>query len=82
LPDRKQFWEETMKAPTGGRLTLHPPAETMPGFSLLSFLKDAAGKDMYDMPLPIGYYIPLSEIQYRCEEMEFSELLDRVRSSL
>lgn len=67
-----------MRAPTGGRQSLHAPAEPMPGFSLLNFLKDAAGKDMYDMPLPIGYYIPLSEIQYRCEELEFSELLDQV----
>jgi hypothetical protein len=69
-----------MAVPTGGRKTLAPPAEPMPSFSLWSFLKDAAGKDMYDMPLPIGYYAPLSEVQYRTEELEFSELLDQVNT--
>ena len=53
-----------------------PQGEPRP-FSLWSFLKDAAGKQLFVLPLPIGFYLPLTEVQFRLEALEYAaELLD------
>ena len=51
-----------------------PQGEPRP-FSLWSFLKDAAGKQLFVLPLPIGFYLPLTEVQFRLEALEYSSLL-------
>ena len=34
------------------------------------------GKQLFVLPLPIGFYLPLTEIQFRLEELEHAHLLD------
>lgn len=48
----------------------------MPPISLWSILKNAIGKDLSRMPIPVNYSEPVSMLQRLCEEMEYSELLD------
>ena len=52
--------------------------EPLRPFSLWQALKDLIGKDILDAPLPIGQYCPLTELQFRAEELEYTELLDQV----
>ena len=37
------------------------------------------GKDILDAPLPIGQYCPLTELHFRCDELECTQLLDQVK---
>ena len=50
-------------------------------FSLWAALKGLIGKDILDAPLPIGQYCPLTELQFRCDELECTRLLDQVHDS-
>lgn len=44
-----------------------------------SLIKDAVGKgELSRVQTPVQFLEPLSELQQRCEDMEFSELLDQV----
>jgi len=63
-------------APLAVREALPPPQGEPRPFSLWSFLKDAAGKQLFVLPLPIGFYLPLTEIQFRLEALEYASLLD------
>lgn len=51
-------------------------SSSMPPISLWSLLKNAIGKDLSRMPIPVNYSEPVSMLQRLCEEMEYSELLD------
>ncbi|EIE26264.1 hypothetical protein COCSUDRAFT_32122 [Coccomyxa subellipsoidea C-169] len=59
------------------RTALPEPQEPLRPFSLWQALKDLIGKDILDAPLPIGQYCPLTELQFRAEELEYTELLDQ-----
>ncbi|KAK9916573.1 hypothetical protein WJX75_004348 [Coccomyxa subellipsoidea] len=59
------------------RTALPEPQEPLKPFSLWQALKDLIGKDILDAPLPIGQYCPLTELQFRAEELEYTELLDQ-----
>ena len=37
------------------------------------------GGDSLDIPIPVQMCLPITELQRRAEELEFSELLDQVR---
>jgi len=63
-------------APLALRDALPPPQGAPRPFSLWSFLKDAAGKQLFVLPLPIGFYLPLTEVQFRLEALEYASLLD------
>ena len=63
-------------APLAARDALPPPQGEPRPFSLWSFLKDAAGKQLFVLPLPIGFYLPLTEVQFRLEALEYASLLD------
>ena len=65
----------TTTAPLALRASLPPPQGEPRPFSLWSFLKDAAGKQLFVLPLPIGFYLPLTEIQFRLEALEYSSAL-------
>lgn len=39
-------------------------------------LSPTSGKQLFVLPLPIGFYLPLTEIQFRLEELEHCALLD------
>ncbi len=44
-----------------------------------SLIKDVVGKgELSRVQTPVQFLEPLSELQQRCEDMEFSELLDQV----
>lgn len=53
----------------------------MPPVSLWSILKNAIGKDLSRIPIPVNYSEPVSMLQRLCEEMEYSELLDLAYAS-
>ena len=43
-----------------------------------ALIKDFVGKgDLSKMATPVQYLEPLSELQQRCEDLEYSELLDQ-----
>ncbi|CAL8466516.1 g6052 [Coccomyxa elongata] len=65
------------EATTTWRTSLPEPKESLKPFSLWQALKDLIGKDILDAPLPIGQYCPLTELQFRAEELEYTELLDQ-----
>lgn len=47
-------------------------------FSLWASLKGLIGKDIMDATLPIGQHCPLTELQFRGDELECTRLLDEV----
>jgi hypothetical protein len=48
---------------------------------LFSFFRDFVGSDnILAMPLPAEMHLPLSELQKQSEELEYSELLNKVKS--
>jgi len=70
------FSETLPLAPLAARDALPAPEGEPRPFSLWSFLKDAAGKQLFALPLPIGFYLPLTEVQFRLENLEYASLLD------
>jgi len=58
---------------------LPPPKQPTPaGFNVWALIKDFVGKgDLSKMATPVQYLEPLSELQQRCEDLEYSELLDQ-----
>lgn len=50
--------------------------------NLWSIIKDVVHSgDFARMPMPVSFHEPLSELQQRAEDLEYSELLDEVRSA-
>ena len=49
----------------------------IPSISLWSVLKNAIGKDLTKLPVPVNFNEPLSMLQRLCEDMEYTELLER-----
>jgi hypothetical protein len=67
------------------RATLPPPQQPAPtGVSVWSLLKDVvvSGGDLNKVQTPVQFLEPLSELQQRCEDMEYTELLDQARARL
>lgn len=51
--------------------------------NLWSILKDVVHSgDFARMPMPVSFHEPLSELQQRAEDLEYSELLDEVSAAL
>ncbi len=67
--------------PKERRFLLPSDSSSMPPVSLWSILKNAIGKDLTRIPVPVNYSEPLSMLQRLCEEMEYSELLDMACNS-
>jgi hypothetical protein len=58
------------------------PAEMKPfNFSVGSFLRKNIGRDFSNISMPIGMNEPLNFLQRLCEELDYSELLDRANKS-
>ena len=49
--------------------------------SIISILKDAIGKDLTRITLPVYFNEPISMLQRLCEEIEYSHLLDMAANS-
>ncbi|XP_074268639.1 oxysterol-binding protein-related protein 2A isoform X2 [Silene latifolia] len=59
------------------RTKLPDPVEKEKAVSLWSMIKDNVGKDLTRVCLPVYFNEPISSLQKCCEDLEYSELLDR-----
>ncbi|KAH9621255.1 hypothetical protein KSS87_010068 [Heliosperma pusillum] len=62
---------------TERRTKLPDPIEKEKAVSLWSMIKDNVGKDLTRVCLPVYFNEPISSLQKCCEDMEYSDLLDR-----
>lgn len=62
------------------RATLPPPKQPTPtDMNVWSLIKDFVNKgELSKIATPVQFLEPLSELQQRCEDMEYCELLDQV----
>ena len=65
------------KCTTGRRTQLSVPAPNKEDFSLFNFLYKNIGKDLSKVSMPVTLNEPLNMLQRLCEELEYSELLDK-----
>ncbi|CAH1139253.1 unnamed protein product [Phyllotreta striolata] len=65
---------------TGRRTFLPVPRPATEGLSLWNLLSRNIGKDLSQISMPVTLNEPLNVLQRLCEELEYSELLDRAAS--
>ncbi|KAJ1913056.1 hypothetical protein IWQ60_009374 [Tieghemiomyces parasiticus] len=58
------------------RQALHPGSAKPPSISFWSILKNAIGKDLTKISMPVAFNEPNSMLQRMAEDMEYSDLLD------
>lgn len=63
------------------RAALPPPQQPTPtDINVWALVKDFVGKgELSKMATPVQFLEPLSELQQRCEDLEYSELLDQAQ---
>lgn len=64
--------------PPQRRNRLPKPKQAEKSVSLWSILKEVVGKDLTKVCLPVYFNEPLSALQKMAEELEYSELVDKV----
>ncbi|KAK8402847.1 hypothetical protein O3P69_000858 [Scylla paramamosain] len=69
--------EEDGKCFTGRRTRLPAPKPLTEDFSVWNFLYKNIGKDLSKVSMPVTLNEPLNLLQRMCEELEYSELLDK-----
>ncbi|XP_071546039.1 oxysterol-binding protein-related protein 3-like isoform X2 [Panulirus ornatus] len=69
--------EEDGKCFTGRRTRLPAPKPLTEDFSVWNFLYKNIGKDLSKVCMPVTLNEPLNMLQRMCEELEYSELLDK-----
>ncbi|XP_074642132.1 oxysterol-binding protein-related protein 3-like [Tubulanus polymorphus] len=62
---------------TGRRSKLAAPKPEMGDFSLWNLLRKNIGKDLSKISMPVTLNEPINVLQKLCEELEYSELLDK-----
>ncbi|XP_059093305.1 oxysterol-binding protein-related protein 3-like [Tigriopus californicus] len=67
----------TLTQMTGRRQTLPVPKSETEGLNLWNLLCKNIGKDLSKISMPVTLNEPLSALQRLCEELEYSELLDK-----
>ncbi|XP_063237836.1 oxysterol-binding protein-related protein 6-like isoform X2 [Bacillus rossius redtenbacheri] len=67
----------SMKCMTGRRTKLPVPRPDTEGLSLWNLLCKNIGKDLSQVSMPVTLNEPLNMLQRMCEELEYSELLDK-----
>lgn len=65
------------KSLTGRRTVLPVPRPATEGLSLWNILYKNIGKDLSQISMPVALNEPLNILQRLCEELEYSELLDK-----
>ncbi|CAH1977665.1 unnamed protein product [Acanthoscelides obtectus] len=65
---------------TGRRTALPVPRPPTEGLSLWNLLSRNIGKDLSQISMPVALNEPLNVLQRLCEELEYSELLDKAAS--
>ncbi len=66
---------------TGRRQKLPVPKADTEGINLWNLLCKNIGKDLSKISMPVTLNEPLSALQRLCEELEYSELLDKAASA-
>ncbi|XP_072034757.1 oxysterol-binding protein-related protein 6-like isoform X2 [Amphiura filiformis] len=69
--------DSTARSQTGRRTCLPAPQPDTSHLSLWNILKKNIGKDLSKIAMPVALNEPLSMLQVLCEELEYSELLDK-----
>ncbi|KAG7254843.1 hypothetical protein CRUP_004158, partial [Coryphaenoides rupestris] len=62
----------------GRRICLPAPSPDTSNINLWSILRNNIGKDLSKVSMPVELNEPLNTLQHMCEELEYSELLDKV----
>ncbi|XP_075465094.1 oxysterol-binding protein-related protein 6 isoform X4 [Ascaphus truei] len=62
---------------TGRRTCLPAPSPDSSNINLWNILKNNIGKDLSKVSMPVELNEPLNTLQHLCEELEYSELLDK-----
>ncbi|KAK6622081.1 hypothetical protein RUM44_001888 [Polyplax serrata] len=68
---------EASSSVTGRRTKLPAPRPNLEGLSLWNILCKNIGKDLSQVSMPVSLNEPLNMLQRLCEELEYSELLDK-----
>ncbi|XP_050297078.1 oxysterol-binding protein-related protein 3-like isoform X2 [Anthonomus grandis grandis] len=76
-PNNLDTGEMLDRSLTGRRTTLPVPRPHAGGLSLWNLLSKNIGKDLSQVSMPVALNEPLNALQRLCEELEYSELLDR-----
>ena len=63
------------------RSRLPAPSPDTSAVSLWNILKNNIGKDLSKVAMPVQLNEPLNTLQRLCEELEYSELLDKAAST-
>lgn len=61
----------------GRRICLPAPCPDTTNINLWNILRNNIGKDLSKVSMPVELNEPLNTLQRMCEEMEYSELLDK-----
>lgn len=61
----------------GRRTCLPAPAPDTANINLWNILKNNIGKDLSKVSMPVELNEPLNTLQHMCEELEYTELLDK-----
>ncbi|OBS71114.1 hypothetical protein A6R68_00345, partial [Neotoma lepida] len=61
----------------GRRTCLPAPCPDTSNINLWNILRNNIGKDLSKVSMPVELNEPLNTLQHLCEEMEYSELLDK-----
>ena len=61
----------------GRRARLPAPCPDTSNINLWNILRNNIGKDLSKVSMPVELNEPLNTLQHLCEEMEYSELLDK-----
>ncbi|XP_066431873.1 oxysterol-binding protein-related protein 6 isoform X1 [Eleutherodactylus coqui] len=62
---------------TGRRTSLPAPSPDTSNINLWNILRNNIGKDLSKVSMPVELNEPLNTLQHLCEELEYSELLDK-----
>ena len=61
----------------GRRICLPAPSPDTSNINLWNILRNNIGKDLSKVSMPVELNEPLNTLQHMCEELEYSELLDK-----
>ncbi|KAJ3592578.1 hypothetical protein NHX12_007705, partial [Muraenolepis orangiensis] len=61
----------------GRRICLPAPSPDISNINLWNILRNNIGKDLSKVSMPVELNEPLNTLQHMCEELEYSELLDK-----
>ncbi|KAI8823653.1 Oxysterol-binding protein [Fimicolochytrium jonesii] len=64
------------------RTRLRAPTVSMQNISIMSLIRNNAGKDLSTVAMPIALNEPINLLQKLCEELEYSELLEQAAATL